>query len=174
MKRSALNATHRHFAPLRRCAALAGLALFGAAGLAQAAAASASAAAASAPFASPAHVALPSTAGGLMRVMVALILVLAAIFAAAWVSRRVRSVGGARSSSLDVLAQLPLGPRERAVLVRVGEQQLLIGVTTGCIRTLHVLDSTTGATGAGGALTAGPDLSQRPSFKALLLKSLGK
>jgi flagellar protein FliO/FliZ len=171
-----MHAPVRQFTLLRRCAALGAATVLGAAGLAQAAAATAvgAAAAASAPFAAPTHVALPSTAGGLVRVMLALMLVLAAIFTAAWLSRRVRSVGGARSSSLDVLAQLPLGPRERAVLIRVGGQQLLIGVATGCIRTLHVLESATAAADAGAAVAVGPGLPQRPSFKALLLKSLGK
>lgn len=169
MKRSVLNA-------IPRVASLTGAALLGAAGLVRAASAAATAAAAAGgtPFASPAHEALPSTAGGLVRVLLALMLVLAAIFTAAWVSRRMRGAGGVRSSNLDVLAQLPLGPRERAVLIRVGERQLLIGVTSGCIRTLHVLEPATGAADAGAAVAAAADVLQRPSFKALLLKSLGK
>jgi flagellar protein FliO/FliZ len=90
------------------------------------------------------------------------------------VSRRARGAGGARSSNLDVLAQLPLGPRERAVLIRVGDRQLLIGIANGCIRTLHVLDPASTQAGETGAVAPGADVLQRPSFKALLLKSLGK
>jgi flagellar protein FliO/FliZ len=172
MKRSALNV-------IPRLVSLAGVVMLGAAGSVRAAAGAAAAAAAvgapaAVPFAAPAHDALPGPAGGLLRVLLALVLVVAAIFAAAWVSRRARGAVGARSSNLDVLAQLPLGPRERAVLIRVGERQLLIGVTNGCIRTLHVLDPA--SIQADGTDTAAPGAGapQRPSFKALLLKSLGK
>jgi flagellar protein FliO/FliZ len=167
MKRSALKA-------IPRIVSLAGVVMLGAAGSVRAAAAAAAPAAV--PFAAPGHDALPGPTGGLLRVLLALVLVVAAIFAAAWVSRRARGAVGARSSNLDVLAQLPLGPRERAVLIRVGQRQLLIGVATGCIRTLHVLEPDTDAAGPGaGAAGAGIEaMPQRPSFKALLLKSLGK
>ena len=136
-------------------------------------------AAAATPFAAPVQPAVPSPAGGLLRVTVALLVVLAAVLAAAWLARRMRAVGGGgSSSSLELLAQLPLGTRERAVLVRVGDRQLLLGVAAGNVRTLHVLepqpvevnaasraqsDEHTAAVGA-----------ERPSFKSLLLKSLGR
>jgi len=158
---------HSTFNSISRVISLTGLLLLGSAGVARAAVSAA-------PFASPVHEALPSTAGGLVRVTLALVFVVAAIFTAAWLSRRMRSVGGARSSSLEVLAQLPLGPRERAVLIRVGANQLLIGVANGCIRTLHVLEPAATAAADGSAIAAGADVPQRPSFKALLLKSLGK
>jgi len=102
--------------------------------------------------------------------------VLAAVFAAAWFSRRMHGVGSSRSSALEVIAQLPLGPRERAVLVRVGTQQVLLGVASGNVRALHVLSadaaSLSGTDEAGGS--AAPSALQRPTFKSLLLKSLGK
>ena len=182
MKRPALNVFSGDPTRVRRHAALVGVVLSAAASLMHAAAAAAAAPAT--PFAAPTHDALPSTAGGLLRVMVALIFVVAAIFTAAWLSRRMRGMGGARSASLDILAQLPLGPRERAVLIRVGQRQLLIGVATGCIRTLHVLEPEATAAMAAAAAAMGQDagapgqgieaMPQRPSFKALLLKSLGK
>jgi flagellar protein FliO/FliZ len=127
--------------------------------------------------------ALPSAAGGLLRVALALLVVVAAIFGAGWLSRRVHGTSGARHPGLEVLAQLPLGPRERAVLIRVGAQQLLVGVAGGCIRTLHVCESgsvaagNTAPEGAGAdalAAAVGTPMAARPSFKALLLKSLGK
>src|SRR6185437_3173045 len=91
-------------------------------------------------FAAPvAHAAMPGQAGSLVRVTVALLVVLAAVFAAAWFSRRMHGVRRSRSSALEVIAQLPLGPRERAVLLRVGAQQVLLGVASGNVRALHVL-----------------------------------
>ncbi len=131
-------------------------------------------------FATPAHQALPSAAGGVVRVTIALIIVLAAVFGAAWLQRRLHGATGARHGGLEVLAQLSLGPRERAVLVRVGAQQLLLGVASGSVRMLHVVDAANlsaelpvgGGTDSG--LTAPTAGMQRPSFRSLLLRSLGK
>lgn len=129
-------------------------------------------AAAATPFAAPQIQAAPSSAGSLVRVTVALIIVLAAVLAAAWLARRVRAVGGASNPSLEVLAQLPLGTRERAVLMRVGERQLLIGVAPGNVRTLYVFE-TAMPMSVPSAPTESTD-AQRPTFKSLLLRSLGK
>lgn len=141
-----------------------------------------------APFAAPSQQpALPGSAGGLLRVTLALIVVLGVVLAAAWLARRARAGRGADSASLEILAQLPLGARERAVLIRVGERQLLIGVAAGNVRTLHVLEprsappaaATGAATDTAPASTPGmtpvaDGNAPRPTFKALLLRSLGK
>jgi flagellar protein FliO/FliZ len=129
-----------------------------------------------APFAAPAARVAPGPAGGTLRVTVAMIVVLAAVLGAAWLVRRLRGVSAVAASGLEVLAQVSLGTRERAVLIRVGAQQLLVGVAPGSVRTLHVLD-----TAASGSLSAeaapmpgAPEAGLRPTFKSLLLKSLGK
>lgn len=108
---------------------------------------------------------------GLMRVVIALLLVLGAIIAAGRLARRVRGVGGGSSSALQVLGQLSLGARERAVLIRVGEHQLLIGVAPGNVRTLHVFEQLLPLPQTSAPMDGAID---RPSFKAILLKSLGK
>jgi flagellar protein FliO/FliZ len=130
--------------------------------------------AANAPFAAPAAAALPGTGGGLLRVVLALLLVLGAVLAAAWCSRRLRGLSGGHSAgSLEVLTQVTLGSRERAVLLRVGTRRLLVGVAAGSVRTLHVLDDAQeSAIDPSPPAAAGADA--RPSFKALLLRSLGK
>ena len=128
-------------------------------------------AASSTPFAAPEQIAPSSSTGGFLRVIVALLVVLGAVIAAARLARRMRGLSGGTSSALEVLGQLSLGTRERAVLVRVGERQLLLGVAQGSVRTLHVFDDLAlpPAASAGPAAAA-----SAPSFKALLLKSLGK
>jgi flagellar protein FliO/FliZ len=135
------------------------------------------------PFAAPVQQAVPGSAGGLLRVVVALVVVLAAVLAAAWLARRMRAFSsGGGSAQLEMLAQLPLGTRERAVLVRVGDSQVLIGVAPGNVRTLHVMSSSQPASiaraaDAVAARSAGASAGEgiaRPSFKALLLRSLGK
>lgn len=129
-----------------------------------------------APFAAATAPVLPGPVGGTLRVALSMILVLGALLATAWIARRMRGASGSPSGGLEVLSQVSLGARERAVLIRVGERQLLVGVAPGSVRTLHVLraGSNTPACAAAsdGALpSAGPS---PPSFKALLLKSLGK
>lgn len=136
------------------------------------------------PFAAPVQQAAATGAGGLLRVVVALIVVLAAVLAAAWLARRMRvfSSGGS-SAKLEMLGQLSLGARERAVLVRVGDSQVLIGVAPGNVRMLHVLPPAQPASAAStpaadvapaDALPAVSASIERPTFKALLMRSLGK
>ncbi|HTX23764.1 MAG TPA: flagellar biosynthetic protein FliO [Steroidobacteraceae bacterium] len=122
------------------------------------------------PFAAPemAGNAPPASLGGLGEVTLALAIVLAAIFALAWLVRRLRVVAG-RAGPLAVLAEVRLGPKERAVLVKVGAAQLLIGVGQGQLNTLHVLAEPVDFAGSGAREAAA-----RPSFRAALLKSLGK
>lgn len=120
-----------------------------------------------------------SSVGGIGQVMLSLLLVLAAIFVAAWVVRRLRGVGGARASRLQVLAQVSLGQRERAVVLQVGAQQLLLGVTPGQVNLLQVLpegalDEPSTATAAGESREGPVASALPPSFAALLKKGLGQ
>lgn len=123
------------------------------------------------PFAAPATVqtVAPSGIGSLGQVTLSLGIVLAVIFGAAWVLRRVRGFSKASGGTLDVLADLPLGQKERAVLIRCGKTQLLLGVAPGRINTLHVLAEPVETLSATGAPETG-----RPTFHALLMRSLGK
>jgi flagellar protein FliO/FliZ len=129
-----------------------------------------SAVAQAAAFAAPDQI-VPSHDGiGGLRVVVALLVVIGAVIVAGRFARRMRGFGGGTAAGLEVLGQLPVGPRERAVLIRVGERQLLLGVAPGQVRTLHVFDEPVAA--AASALPATVD--GRPTFKSILLKSLGK
>lgn len=92
-------------------------------------------------FAAPeAAASLPAgTAGGIGQATLALLLVLAAIFAIAWLARRLRNVTRGGTQGIEVLAQAAVGPRERVVVVRVGEARLLLGVAPGRVSRLHEL-----------------------------------
>src|SRR6185436_510519 len=81
----------------------------------------------------------PSGIASLGQVTLALGLVLALIFVAAWLMRRLKGFGKTGTGALDIIAELPLSQKERAVLIRVGTQQVLIGVAPGRVSTLHVL-----------------------------------
>lgn len=79
-------------------------------------------------------------ATSLLSVLLSLLLIIGLILALAWFLRRFGQVGSSRQGAMRVVASLALGTRERLLLVQVGEQQLLLGVTPQQVRTLHVFD----------------------------------
>lgn len=90
--------------------------------------------------ASQAPVTVSSPVGSLLQLTFGLMFVVALIFVLAWIMRRYMRLQYATSGSLRVIGGLPMGVRERLVLVQVGEKQLLLGVTPTTISTLHVLE----------------------------------
>jgi flagellar protein FliO/FliZ len=126
------------------------------------------------------RVATPS-AGSLAQVTLSLVLVLAAVFAAAWLVRRLKTFGKFSSGPIEIISDVSLGAKERAVLVQVGGKQLLLGVAPGRVSTLHVLDAPiaadqlkkAGANAAAPQMDDVPGAPQRPDFKAILKRSLG-
>ncbi len=82
----------------------------------------------------------PVGAGGMAQVFLGLLLVIGMIVGVAWLARRFGNFQTAASGALRVVGGLSMGPRERVVLVQVGDQQLLLGVAPGRVSTLHVLD----------------------------------
>jgi flagellar protein FliO/FliZ len=112
----------------------------------------------------------PTGLGGLGEVAFALIIVLAAIFVLAWLLRRMRIVGNRVGGAIDVLANVQLGQKERAVLLKVGTTQILLGVAPGQVSTLHVLTEPLDLSKP----PAGPTSDSGNSFRTLLMRSLGK
>lgn len=74
------------------------------------------------------------------QIMISLILVLAIIFVGAWLVRRYGRFSAVADGQLRVLGMLSVGQKERIMLLQVGRQQLLVGVTSSRITTLHTLD----------------------------------
>jgi flagellar protein FliO/FliZ len=70
-----------------------------------------------------------------------LALVLGLILAAAWALRRFGRLGSATGGVLRVRAGLPLGGRERIVLIEAGGKHLLLGVAPGRVQILHVFET---------------------------------
>ncbi|MCK9237121.1 MAG: flagellar biosynthetic protein FliO [Thiopseudomonas sp.] len=79
--------------------------------------------------------------GQLIQLLFGLLLVIAVIFLLAWFVRRIQhSLPVSKANqSIRLLATQPLGPRERLLLVQVGKEQILLGLTPGTIEPLHVL-----------------------------------
>ncbi len=116
----------------------------------------------------PAHVpASPAGAGSLGGAVFALVLVVGLILALSWLARRMPGLGGAAGishPSLRIVGALALGPRDRLVVVEVGETQLLLGIGAGGTRTLHTLDQPLPAEAK----------KATPAFAQLLARHLGK
>ena len=122
-------------------------------------------------FAAPASSAAPSAGGGFAEVTLALIVILALIAGLAWVMKRMRGFGVGANDRIRVLGERVLGPKERCVLVRIGDTDILVGVAQGNVRAIHVFPAGANTEAPPAPADAGPQL---PNFKDLLLKSLGK
>jgi len=69
----------------------------------------------------------------------ALALIVGLLAGAAWLARKVTGGKGFGQGGMRVIGGVALGPRERIVLLEVGEEWLVIGIVPGQIRTLHRL-----------------------------------
>lgn len=88
----------------------------------------------------PVHAAT-SDAGSIGGAVFSLLLVIGLILGLGWLARRMPGMQrGGGNAQLKVVASIALGPRDRAMVVDVGGTQLLLGVGTGGIRTLHTLE----------------------------------
>lgn len=77
--------------------------------------------------------------GGLLQMATALALVLILIAGIAWFAKRFGRFQGAATDRLRLMGGIHLGQRERIILVEAEDVRLVVGVSPGCIRTLHVL-----------------------------------
>jgi flagellar protein FliO/FliZ len=69
-----------------------------------------------------------------------LIIVIGVIAILGWLYSRSKSLGGANSDVINIVASRALGTRERLLLVEIADKQLLVGMTTTQVQTLHVFD----------------------------------
>ena len=123
------------------------------------------------PIATAAAVAAPAVssgvAGQLTHLVLGLLLVLGLIFFLAWMLRRVQQAGPAgKGQVIELIGSRALGPRDRLMLVQVGNEQILLGLSPGTITALHVLKEPVQVPGASEKAT--------PEFAQRLLEMLGK
>lgn len=81
-----------------------------------------------------------TSTGGAFQMVVGLLIVLAILFGGAWLLRRFVSLPSTARSPLKIITGLSLSPRDRLIVIQVGEQQILLGLSPGRIQTLHVLE----------------------------------
>ncbi len=67
--------------------------------------------------------------GQLTQLVLGLLLVVGLIFVLAWLMRRVQNIGPGNAQVIEMIGSRALGPRDRLVLVQVGEEQILLGIT---------------------------------------------
>jgi len=103
--------------------------------------------------------------GQLVQMLLGLLLVIGLIFALAWVMRRVQQIGPRGNQAIKLVASQALGPRDRLLLVQVGGEQILLGLSAGRITPLHVLKEPVSLEAAEPAT---------PEFAQRLMELLGK
>ncbi|EJM57015.1 flagellar biosynthetic protein FliO [Pseudomonas sp. GM49] len=105
-------------------------------------------------------------AGQLTQLVFGLLLVLGLIFLLAWLLRRVQQAGPAgKGQVIEIVGSRALGPRDRLMLVQVGNEQILLGLSPGSITALHVLKEPVQVPSAE---------KPTPEFAQRLLEMLGK
>jgi flagellar protein FliO/FliZ len=92
--------------------------------------------------------------GGMFQMLMALLVVLAAIVGTGWLLRRFGPTQLGPGGAMKVLGGVAVGPRERLVLVEVGETWLIVGVAQGQVTAVHTMARPPG--GAPQSLTANP------------------
>ncbi|RON65695.1 flagellar biosynthetic protein FliO [Pseudomonas fluorescens] len=134
---------------------------------AEPAATAGAAATTAAPVAATAPMVNSGVAGQLTQLVFGLLLVLGLIFFLAWLLRRVQQAGPAgKGQVIELIGSRALGPRDRLMLVQVGNEQILLGLSPGTITALHVLKEPVEVPGGSEKAT--------PEFAQHLLKILGK
>jgi flagellar protein FliO/FliZ len=81
----------------------------------------------------------PLSIGSLTQLTLSLVAIVALILALGWVLKRFKLAQPRSFGNMAVLEELKLSPRERILLIRVGEAQVLIGVSAGGVTPLNPL-----------------------------------
>ena len=106
----------------------------------------------------------PVVGGGeLLGMGISMAIVVAAILILGWFYSRSRLAGSGHSDLINVVATRALGPKERLMVVEVADQQLLVGMTSTAVQTLHVFDT---------PLTIPESSTDTSSFSARLLSAV--
>jgi flagellar protein FliO/FliZ len=104
--------------------------------------------------------AVPSGAGAIGQLLLSLAIIVLLIVVLAWLARRLRFAQRPAGGVLELQAELPLGPRERIVLLRIGDRQALVGVSAAGLCSLQPLEAPVATDTTVAGTPAGPGLLQ--------------
>lgn len=82
----------------------------------------------------------PVSVTSILSLVTSLIFVVGAILFVGWLYSRMRGVNLRASKAINILAAQPLGPKEKIVIVGIGDKQIAVGMTPTSLQTLHVFD----------------------------------
>lgn len=99
-----------------------------------------------------------------LGVLFGLVVVLGSVVVVGWLYARSRGLQGIAGQAINVVAAQSLGPKERIVLVEVGGKQIVVGMTSAQLQTLHVFDEP--------VVTSGAETGDVPSAFAERLRSM--
>ena len=102
----------------------------------------------------------------LIQVFGSLLLVFGCLFGLIFVLKKMNGLPNGDRKLIQVIGSVKVGSREKIVLLRAGEEQLLVGVAAGSVRTLHVFPDAEPGQDSG--------YKDAPTDFAALLKSSGK
>lgn len=90
----------------------------------------------------------PGISGGsYVQALLALLLIVGLLLGTAWMARKLSGGKAFGQRGMNVVGGVALGPRERIVLVEVGDTWLVVGIVPGQIRTLHRMPKGSGPDG---------------------------
>lgn len=82
----------------------------------------------------------PGAGSDYIKLGLTLVFIIGLIFACGWLVRRMAGGAGFNHRHIKVLSVMPLGTREKLMLVKAADEYLLLGVTPNGITTLHRYD----------------------------------
>ncbi len=83
----------------------------------------------------------PMSSGYLIQLILGLIVVILCVVALAWFAKKMNKFHSSSDDSIKIISGISVGTREKIVLLQVGEEQLLLGVSPGNINKLHTLNT---------------------------------
>jgi flagellar protein FliO/FliZ len=81
----------------------------------------------------------PISSPYLLKLTGGLLLIVALIFLLAWLTKKFNLNQQSQSGLMRIIAGMSIGTRDRIVLLQVGDEQILLGLTPGRIEKLHTL-----------------------------------
>lgn len=89
----------------------------------------------------------PISSPYLLKLRGGLLLIVALIFLLAWLVKKFNLNQQSHNDLIKIIAGISIGTRDRIVLLQIGEEQILVGLTPGRIAKLHTLSQPLQASG---------------------------